>query len=82
MTEHAPDLDATQARQGLLARRVYKVLLVSLALVVVAFLVLWVAYFRALSGHGGQTSAPPDTGRSSVAAAAGNAPSGGAQVGA
>lgn len=58
MTQHAPDLNETQARQAAPGRRVYRILLVSLALVVIAFLVLWLVYFEKLSGHGGQTAAP------------------------
>jgi hypothetical protein len=63
MTEHATELDATQARQAIMARRVYKILVVSLALVIIAFLGLWVGYNERLSGHGGQTSAPAEAAR-------------------
>ena len=58
MTQHAPHLDETQARQATPGRRVSRILVVSLALVIFAFIVLWVAYFERLSGHGGQSSAP------------------------
>ncbi len=68
MTYPAPGLDATQARQGDLARRVYKVLFVSLALVIIAFLVLFTAYYHRLEGHGGQTSAPLEAARSGALA--------------
>jgi putative copper export protein len=63
MTEHAPELDPTQVRQAVLERRVYKILLVSLAMVVIAFTALWVTYSAGHSGHGGQTSAPPEVAR-------------------
>jgi hypothetical protein len=66
MTEHAPELDATEARQGVLAHRVYKILVVSLALVVIAFAGLLVGFNERLSGHGGQSSAPSEAVRSTA----------------
>jgi hypothetical protein len=63
MTEHAPDLEATDARQARKGRRVFLVLAVSLALVVVALGAMVLSHARPLAGHGGQTTAPAQVAR-------------------
>ena len=57
MTEHAPDLEETPARQGSTGTGLRWVLRISLVLVVVAFAAIW-AVFAAHhgAGPGGQTS--------------------------
>ena len=54
--EHAPDLDATHARQGRRGMHAFIILVVSLALVVVAYVVIYAMHAQPLSGQGGQTA--------------------------
>jgi hypothetical protein len=58
MTEPAPDLNATDARQGRRGRHAFVILITSLALVVIAFAAVFLAHARKLSGPGGQDRAP------------------------
>ena len=57
MTHNAPDLEETPARQGATGTGLRWVLRISLALVVVAFLAIWVVFAHHGSGPGGQTGA-------------------------
>lgn len=59
MSEQHPDLSETDARQGRRGRHVLMVLVISLALIVIAFTVIWLTHNDKLSGPGGQTIAPP-----------------------
>lgn len=57
--EHAPDLDATHARQGRRGMHAFIILVVSLALVIVAYVVIYALHVGSLSGtHGAQETAP------------------------
>ncbi len=58
MTEHAPDLNATEARQGLRGRHVFVILITSIALVVIAFVVVFLANSGRLAGRHGSQEAP------------------------
>ncbi len=55
MTEHGPELDATDARQGQKGVHVLVILGVSLTLIVIAFVALFVTKSGDLAGHGGQS---------------------------
>ncbi len=57
MTHHSPDLEETPARQGATGTGLRWVLRISLALVVIAFLAIWVVFAHHGNGPGGQTSA-------------------------
>jgi hypothetical protein len=58
MTDTRPQLDETPARQGQSGTGLRWVLRISLALIVIAFAVIWAIYAGPLSGHGGQTTTP------------------------
>ena len=64
MTEHAPDLSATEARQGLRGRHVLVILVTSTLLVVIAFVVIFMANSGRLAGRHGNREAPPNVARS------------------
>ena len=59
MSDAHPDLNETQARQGRRGRHVLMILVISLALVIVAFAVIWLTHADDLAGTGGQQTAPP-----------------------
>ena len=63
MTEHAPDLSETDARQGRRGRHVFVILVVSLALVVIAFVALYASHAGGLVGRAGQTAVSPSAAR-------------------
>jgi hypothetical protein len=63
MTEHAPDLDATDARQAQKGRRAFTILAVSLVLAGVAVAALLLAYVGWGTGRGGQARAPAEVAR-------------------
>ena len=55
---HAPDLDATHARQGRRGRHAFVILIVSLPLVVIAYVVIYAGHAGGLMGpRGGQEAA-------------------------
>ena len=56
MTDPSPHLSETTARQGQTGTGARWVLRISLALIVIAFAVIWAVYAGPLSGHGGQTT--------------------------
>jgi hypothetical protein len=59
MTEHAPDLGATEARQARRGRHAFVVLVISLFLVVIGLFGAWAFYFSDLAGRHGNREAPP-----------------------
>ena len=59
MTDTQPDLNATEARQGRRGRHVLLILVVSLALVVVAFAVIWMTHADDLANKNGNANADP-----------------------
>ncbi len=61
MSDVHPDLNETQARQGRRGRHVLMILVISLALVTIAFAVIWLTHSDDLAGPGGQQIAPPST---------------------
>ncbi len=63
MTEHAPDLDATHARQGLRGRHVFRILVISLTLSVVALIAAWIGFSGHPRGPMGEGEAPPAVAR-------------------
>ena len=63
MTQDAPDLDATDARQARKGRRAFVILAVSLALVVLALGAILLTRVGDLGGRGGQTLAPAQVAR-------------------
>ena len=58
MTEHAQDLDATDARQGLRGRHALVILVVSLTLGLIAVFGAWAYYSGGLAGKRGNGEAP------------------------
>lgn len=65
MSDGAPRLTPTQARQAQKGMGVHRILLISLALVVIAFAVIWAIYAGRLSGQGGQATAPASAAQAS-----------------
>jgi heme A synthase len=63
MTQDAPDLDATDARQARKGRRAFVILAVSLALAVLALGAMVLSRVGDLAGRGGQTTAPAQVAR-------------------
>ena len=59
MTEHAQDLDATEARQGLRGRHAFVILVVSLVLGLAAVFGAWAYFSGDLAGKRGNREAPP-----------------------
>ena len=57
-TDAAPDLDATQSRQARWGRHAFVILIVSTALVVVAFAVIWATHAGGFAGVRGNAKAP------------------------
>ena len=57
MTDHGPDLNVTDARQGRRGRHVLIILIASLALVVIAFFAIFLSHADNLAGPGGQQRA-------------------------
>ena len=58
MTEHAPDLSVTEARQGRRGSRAFVILMVSTALVVVAFVAIFALDAGPNTGKRGNREAP------------------------
>lgn len=58
MSDHGPEIDATDARQGRKGKHVLAILIVSLTLIVGAFVALYAIKVGPLSGRGGQARAP------------------------
>ena len=75
MSEHGPELEETDARQGQTGTGLRWVLRISLALIVVAFVALWLAYAHR-GGHDQAVNAGQAAGtkEASAAAPAGSAP--------
>ncbi len=69
MSDHGPELEETDARQGQTGTGLRWVLRISLALIVVAFVALWLAY-----AHRGGHDQAAGTKEASAAAPAGSAP--------
>jgi hypothetical protein len=63
MTDHAPDLDATHARQGRRGLHVFVILVVSLTLVVIAFAVIYATHAGGFAVRNGSKEAPPSAAR-------------------
>jgi len=63
MTEHAPDLDVTHARQARRGRHALIILVCSLGLVVIAFAAVFTFYYGGLSGLHGNREAEPEVAR-------------------
>ena len=59
MTQHAPDLDVTEARQGLRGRHAFIILVVSLTLGLIAVFGAWAFFAGDLAGKRGNREAPP-----------------------
>ena len=59
MTEHAENLDATEARQGLRGRHALVILVVSLILGLAAVFGAWAYFSGDLAGKRGNREAPP-----------------------
>lgn len=57
MTDHGPDLNVTEARQGRRGRHVLIILIASLALVIIAFFAIYLSHADDLKGQGGQERA-------------------------
>ncbi len=57
-TDHAPDVDATDARQARWGRHAFAILVTSLVLVVIALFGSWAYFSGALSGQHGNKEAP------------------------
>ena len=64
MTKHAPELDVTEARQGLRGRHALIILVVSLMLGLIAVFGAWAYYSGDLAGKRGNREAPPQVARS------------------
>lgn len=64
MTEHAPELEVTDARQARRGRHAFVILVASLALVVIALAAVFFAHANKLSGRGGETTAPAQVAQS------------------
>ncbi len=64
MTEHASELDVTHARQASRGRHAFVILATSLALVVIAFIVVWSAFAGKFAGRHGNREAPPQVAQS------------------
>jgi hypothetical protein len=77
MTDTRPQLEETPARQGQSGTGLRWVLRISLALIVIAFAVIWAIYAGPLSGHGGQTNTTAATSSTVKEAASTAAPGSG-----
>ena len=66
--EHAPVLEATEARAGRRGLHVLAILVVSMTLAVIALFGLLAVQGRSLSGPGGQTAQQPAVSQSAPAA--------------
>ena len=64
MTEHAPELDVTEARQGRRGLHAFVILVVSLTLGLIAVFGAWAYYSGGLAGKHGNREAPPQVARS------------------
>ena len=64
MSDRGPELDVTHARQGRRGRHALIILVTSLALVVVAFAVIFALHAGGFSGQTGNREAPADVARS------------------
>ncbi len=59
MTEHAPDLDATDARQARRGRHAFVILVVSLTAAIAVVFGAWVGFSGHFRGESGNKEAPP-----------------------
>ena len=67
MTEHASDLDVTDARQGRRGLHAFTVLVVSLALGLAVLATVWMVFAGGFEGKTGSREAPPAVARSVTA---------------
>ena len=67
MTEHATELDVTEARQGRRGLHAFTVLIVSLVLGLVVLAVVWMVFAGGFSGERGSREAPPAVAQSVTA---------------